>query len=236
MVWPKVGDQYGELRIVSLLGSRRSGRVWLCACDCGQQAIRTSAALNSAVRNGRIPSCLNCANERRRGARGQNGDFWARLFREIGTVWPASSTERLMRRVGEDLDDEGHRSPADLPLKEELFSPCEHGGANLCEQRIAYLYPIQCGDDRLWECVDCREPFRLGLGCIECIEPVCTACVRAEKHRHPAEHLMTYDAIGRALCPLSGDVLSRERIRQILNRGLRSLRHPSRSSDLRDFA
>jgi hypothetical protein len=49
-------------------------------------------------------------------------------------------------------------------------------------QLAAYLYPILANEGWVFKCRECREEFTRGLGCVECLEPVCIKCVRDEMH------------------------------------------------------
>jgi len=56
------GQRFGELVVERLCADRAPGglRRWLCRCDCGKPAIRTTTALRSAVKDGQQPCCHEC--------------------------------------------------------------------------------------------------------------------------------------------------------------------------------
>ena len=52
-----VGQQFGELRVVSRNGSNEEGRaMWLCKCTCGTEDVFTSKQLTTGV----FRACRNC--------------------------------------------------------------------------------------------------------------------------------------------------------------------------------
>ena len=85
------GCRFGELTVIGFHGRHYDGaRRWLCRCDCGGFALRTTGALRDAERRGHVPSCRNCRLEvdagraiDRRAARARERRAWWELYRDL---------------------------------------------------------------------------------------------------------------------------------------------------------
>lgn len=230
-----VGDRFGELTIVRLIGTREAdgARLWECVCDCGGGAIRTTSSLAKSVRDGVQPACASCTRELRGGAyfARMQGEFWTVFYQRFGTCWPAISCERLGASVARDLELVGHRAPTDAPLPvPPQYTPemVEDAGgvAARVQQRIADLYPL-AKPGYEWLCEHCRAMRPRVFGCVQCGGVACVRCVRDERHAH-REDSLTLEEIGGALHYGDGVGVSRERARQIIERALRKLRRQER--------
>jgi hypothetical protein len=225
-VLPKIGDRYGELTIIRLLPDRKGSsgsKVWECQCDCGGLAFKTSGELNRCVRDGKAPSCRVCRIELRRASAAERGKFWTFLFRKTGNVWPESSCTRLANRVADDLEAHGHRAPCIDKVSAEFHGFETESEAPATEQRLANIYPLTPRVGAEWLCLDCLKRFARGFGCVECLEPVCTACVGSERHlcldvSYGSSRERTLKEIGDMFGVCS------ENIRAIQERALRKLR------------
>ena len=208
-----LGDRYGRLVVDKLERVDRVGRWWQCRCDCGGLAIRSSAALNRAARNGIVQSCRECREHRASCAR--SGRMWADLFRRTGTVWPASSCVRLESNVARDMEVAGYNPPsverADMDVSAWDMPAAPDPGFGFT--RVSRLRDPSHSFG--YECGDCLKVTPVAWGCLECVEALCGSCVVG--HRHIADEL-TFDEIGEVMG------LSRERVRQIVERALRDIR------------
>lgn len=109
---------------------------------------------------------------------------------------------------------------------EEQWSPSGDDESRI-RQRLASLYPL-ASETHQWECVDCKAWFWRGLGCVDCREPVCSGCVRAESHRCAEYAESDEQTLAEIGASLAGDLdtgVCVERTRQIQNRALEKLRH-----------
>lgn len=217
----RAGEQYGDLtpvRIIERLGD--GSHVWACRCSCGRTVKRTVGSLNLALRRGHVPACRRCSADMRRWSTKDRAlkhkEAWLGLWRVHHTLWSESAVARLLEQVRTDLaqefgtSEESYASAADDTL---MWSPRlerteqRRGDLRRIRQRRANMY---------WACVHCSCMFRIGWGCIECIEPVCVQCVADGAHKHRADSTASFAEIGReyGVC--------RERARQILTGALRS--------------
>ena len=63
---PEIGERFGELVVERESEEHphaHAGREWLCRCDCGRAAIRTTSQLNLSRKEGRSPCCHECRIE-----------------------------------------------------------------------------------------------------------------------------------------------------------------------------
>lgn len=103
------GEVFGELTAIEVVGRSENGSyVWICRCACGGEALRTSAALNQAVRAGRKPSCGRCGAELRSGGFVARADALAEAYRrqyvDYRTLWTPWQVVALMDGVRRDLE------------------------------------------------------------------------------------------------------------------------------------
>lgn len=117
-----VGQRFGELvveRQVENDGVVR-GRRWLCRCDCGGVAERSTYHLRVAVRRGHVPSCRTCLEELNRGRvlarRERRKEVYRDLWVETGALYSDWDISDLTEAIREDLAEELGFSP-----EEETF-------------------------------------------------------------------------------------------------------------------
>lgn len=104
-----IGERFGELIVEGELPTLGRCRRWLCRCDCGAQAIRTTSALRRTLVRGST-SCRTCLEELRRGRsiarREAFTDHLRACWAEIGTLWSHRAEERLCDEIRDALDAE----------------------------------------------------------------------------------------------------------------------------------
>jgi hypothetical protein len=105
-----IGDRFGELTVVRELskGERThsgQGREWMCECDCGLLAIRTTGQLNQSRRDGRAPCCAKCLRELRGGSwyerQRMNVERFHNRMEEWGSLWSPFDEEDLRYEIRE---------------------------------------------------------------------------------------------------------------------------------------
>lgn len=104
----QIGDIFGELTVEALLPTDDGGnRRWLCRCDCGNEAIRTTAALNRSRADSQKPCCARCLEELRRGMwiqREIHGvSYLKNLWLDRGELWTTVTLERLERDIHDEV-------------------------------------------------------------------------------------------------------------------------------------
>ncbi len=67
-----VGIRYDKLLVVELVEITKSGKLWLCLCDCGNTVIRLTTTLRRIKGNSRT-GCKMCENKTRKEARVLDG-------------------------------------------------------------------------------------------------------------------------------------------------------------------
>ena len=211
----QVGQHFGELTTVRILGTSPQGHVWLLTCDCGRLTVRTLAQLDK--RGDAEHSCLICSEELKRGkalvAQKEKAealqilwDFYGSLY---STTW--ETHEKMFLREAFGVEEE--------PVKYFSVEVAE-GTKSRTEtvQNIYELYPVRSLDgSQYWECEHCKTYVPAALGCIRCTGVVCAACARQELHVHGPEY--TYEEIGLEF------ELTRQQIYQIIIRALKKIRH-----------
>lgn len=65
-----ISHRFGSLVVVELLEGTKSGRLWLCRCDCGGEAKKITSQLRSHPAIG----CRRCETERRAAIHTRHGD------------------------------------------------------------------------------------------------------------------------------------------------------------------
>lgn len=239
------GERFGELVAEEHVGTDEptGGRLWLLRCDCGWKALRTTAHLRKAVKEGRQPACARCCAELWAGlciARTETrrtGSMYIlfRLWEECGVLYGAAYDTLFEASLRDAFEEDGmyfenresERYYEPLPSYEFTSDMIGRG-----KTPITYFYPIgpDAGPPRTWKCADCGEFFDRGIGCTLCIEPICRQCVRLG-HTCGLEHEDGYTL--RVIGTLFG--VSRTRILEIQKEAMRRLRHPSRLEIFRDF-
>lgn len=228
------GVVFGCLKGEAPINSDKLGWKWRFRCSgCGHAVVLSAAAIRQrfSIYKDRL-ACSECMRqERSTRIHLSKQELFKLLWETARTLYSAGWDRRMHDCVLDALE----KNMGDLPP--ELFDPstaCElsslweiaSGEQRGAGQRAAYFYPIG-GDDKsvLWECRNCSEPFHRGLGCVLCVEPICTTCVRAEKHRCQS-HWDDEAADGCYTLPLIGKEwdISKERVRGIEAHGLQKLR------------
>lgn len=107
-VSPEIGDKYGDLTVVALIGRRANGtKVWALVCVCGGDAIRDTGRLNQTTRAGGVPQCPRCLSElrggkaaiRRSAARERYLDQWE----ATGAIWSEDAVSAMTRDIRAEL-------------------------------------------------------------------------------------------------------------------------------------
>lgn len=210
------GIQFGLLTAMRVVEKTNLGNSWLLMCECGRHAVRRLAVLRAAVRDGREPMCSVCLSEMTSGmliARAEAmASTYADLYAMIGSLYSEAAEERLSDLIRDDVASylgfrpEPGLHPSSVPDQGSPPGRAQHSP----------LRRLIAGEGSFFECADCGRPFRAGLGCLGCAEPVCGVCAGAQSHpcwRRP----MTLQEVGDALG------LHRERVRQIEAAALRKL-------------
>ncbi len=104
------GERFGELTVLERMPDvtgRGQGRLWLCMCDCGKTAIRSSAALMDSRRWGRAPCCQECLEELQAGRqiviRQKIQEILLNQWIDQGTLYTPVQTERLQQAIREEM-------------------------------------------------------------------------------------------------------------------------------------
>jgi len=124
------GSVFGKLTALRPVGSSQRGILWLCECECGRHAIRTVAALRSAVKDNSEAQCAECVQELRRGTSEDRRAIWRERhllnWYTNGNLYSVGQLEVIKRLITEDLleiefpvgeaptdttDDHGHDQP-----------------------------------------------------------------------------------------------------------------------------
>lgn len=72
------GERFGLLTAMRPCSRSQKGVLWVCKCECGRLALRTAAALRSAVKDGSEPQCSRCLQ----GLRGGMALEWRERVKE----------------------------------------------------------------------------------------------------------------------------------------------------------
>jgi hypothetical protein len=130
------GQRFGELTVIGRAEDttgRSVGRLWMCECDCGRKAIRSSGQLMQSRRSGQRPCCHQCLRELR------GGQWYQRLallherylaqWVDHGTLYLDSQSKTIERNIRRDMAQElGFELEPEPPV--ELLPPHDgRGGA-----------------------------------------------------------------------------------------------------------
>lgn len=219
------GLDVGEALVVCLErtgeGASKS-RMWLLECSaCGRRFERSTGALMMRVRDRKSNACVECNREVELSKRTARSNWRLREQWDMTGSLYAHSPEELVDRCPPSVRVSTSMNP------EEPDATPSRERASREVLMLWQLYPIR--SDGGWLCVTCGSLFTAGLACVECIEPVCRACVAARNHLHNVTDEYTLDELGKVFG------VGRERIRQIEAKALRKLRHPSCAKMLREF-
>lgn len=186
-----IGRRFGELVVIAKAPprprqstDRRPLEQWLCECDCGRQAIRTTSRLRRAEKMGEAPACRECNIERSRGqlatSRDARRSALASHFVQYGSFWSTagllSEINKLRDAVAAELGFYPDLSPIEMPIVDWEYSERTHGG-----QRMAFFIPLS-DSGRWWRCDACGFGFQRGFGCSACGDLVCRECARLQLH------------------------------------------------------
>ena len=224
------GERVGELFIDRPvhLGSHGAVR-WLCRCDCGEEEEIPAARIAEwQRRNGEGAACRDCRLELIRGKQliksairhEKYVDLWYKVESLYSAQWENLEYEELRKAIGVE---EG--TPA---LTKDDYVACS--GVKDLRNHVAGFIRLQAEYPSGWGCEHegCREVFLDGYGCLGCAVVLCL-------DHAPAHNCLSYP-LERTLSEI-GDLMgpAKERIRQIQERALRKLRHPSRAAILQPF-
>ena len=127
---PAVGERFGELIIESQEGRRGTSVLWLCRCDCGRSALRTSSQLNRSVRLGHSPCCMECRDElwrsRFRTSDPERRYFLRKRFYDTGSLYSPHELKNICELVRCDLVEEF--GPTSDPVEECEIDEGAHTG------------------------------------------------------------------------------------------------------------
>jgi hypothetical protein len=114
-----IDRRIGELTVERKHATTRVGIAWLCRCDCGRTAIRTTAALNRAVKEGHVPCCAVCRVELNSGRwlaiHDQARDELRSQWEEFRSLYSPGWEQRIARNVEADLVAEFGEPRDDVP-------------------------------------------------------------------------------------------------------------------------
>lgn len=105
-------QRFGELTVLYEVARKKRthaghNREWMCRCDCGRKAIRTTTQLHLAKRNGSSPCCALCLRELRGGMveeyKGRMKEVMQYWWEEYGTLYPHYVVESLTQDVRDDM-------------------------------------------------------------------------------------------------------------------------------------
>jgi hypothetical protein len=135
-----IGARVGDLVVEASAGRSVSGApLWLCRCDCGGQALRTTRALRRALAKGHVASCSRClvARFRAPGITRHHARvaIWRGLWRDHGTLWSDAAIARLTEAVRDSVAAEmGDVAPdvaQPLDVQEPERTECKEVAPNL---------------------------------------------------------------------------------------------------------
>jgi hypothetical protein len=225
------GLQIGDLTLVELTGGKHptsSSPIWQCECECGRPALRTATRLRQCLRDSVRPACHRCLAELRRGRHldylAERAIAYAEAFEVHGDLYSRNHVEFETEKLIADVEAEGvpvAEDPDDFRGTPSLDELAVWEPPKLAHPGPAWsdLYPMRIA--RAAPCDLCNRKARVGWGCVQCLGWMCPACLRAGRHCGCSPNaLATYEQIGKDL----DEPVSRERVRQILEKALRKIR------------
>lgn len=188
------GKRFGELTVVRAVDRRDTSILWLCRCDCGRVALRTSCQLTRAERTGSSPSCNVCLAEMRGGQvltdRARRAQGFVEMFVMFGALYNPERETLYEEEIKDELETLGLPRPdEEAPTSWGVAAPPIRQVVML-QQRAAYLAPMS---GRTWRC-ECGMFFEEGFACVACQEPACPNCVKAEAHRCDATNIVPWES------------------------------------------
>jgi hypothetical protein len=116
------GQVFGMLTALWPINNSQRGVSWLCECECGRHAIRTTAALNKAVKNCMEAQCVACLRELNRGISKNNIEWKRELhllhWHKYGNLYTDGQVAAIKRSVTKDL--QAVNFPVGEPLPDVL--------------------------------------------------------------------------------------------------------------------
>jgi len=101
------GQVFGALTALRPVGNTQRGVLWLCECECGRHAIRTTAALRMAVKNHQESQCIECQRELFRGRVKYKTEwfkeFYLLYWHDRGTLYTEGQLKAIKRDIKEGL-------------------------------------------------------------------------------------------------------------------------------------
>jgi len=101
------GQAFGALTALRPIGNGRRGVLWLCGCECGRHAIRTTAALRQAKKNNKEAQCIECLRELHRGRLNHRTEWYHEFYLlhwyEHGSLYTYGQLEAIERHITQDL-------------------------------------------------------------------------------------------------------------------------------------
>lgn len=189
------GKRFGELTVVRAVDRRDTSILWLCRCDCGRVALRTSCQLTRAERTGSSPSCNVCLSEMRGGQiltdRARRAQGFVEMFVMFGALYNPERESSYEEDIKAELESLGLSRPeGEIPTSWGIAPGAAwNASAAILQQRAAYLAPMS---GRTWHCA-CGVFFEEGFACVACQEPACRDCVNAEAHRCDATNTVPWE-------------------------------------------
>jgi hypothetical protein len=181
-----IGARFGELTVISEISQpERRGVFYLCACDCGREAIREGAYLRYQKKLGHQPCCQECLRGLRAGLwqanQDRNRETFRAMWEQFGSLYSPSWEEREISVMSElaGLDEDSRfnvRSLWDTPRPWDGDEP--HAS-----QLGAYILPLHTPEGVELRCSACVIFSRAVRACIRCGAIVCARCFAAERHR-----------------------------------------------------
>jgi hypothetical protein len=101
------GKVFGKLTALRPVGNNQLGVLWLCECECGRHAIRSTAKLRIATKNNVESQCAECAQELRRGTTEENRAVMHEIhllhWYTYGSLYSAGQLETIEQDITENL-------------------------------------------------------------------------------------------------------------------------------------
>lgn len=120
------GRVFGALTALRPVDKNQRGVLWLCECECGRHAIRTTARLQQAKKNNVESQCATCQRELYRGVLSVRADFWREFYLlhwyEHGSLYTERQLDAIEDHITEDLRE------MDFPVGEPLPDTSDGNG------------------------------------------------------------------------------------------------------------